>query len=82
MNTNLDLMGVLITLYDPRTSLAREVETEIRNVLPKETLNTVIHRSVKLEESAARGQSIFTYAPKSKAAEEYQAAYRELMDRA
>lgn len=82
MNTNLDLLGVLITLYDPRTSLAREVEAEIRRVLPKETLNTVIHRSVKLEESVAQGQSIFTYAPKSKAAEEYQAAYRELMDRA
>ena len=81
LNPNLKLLGVLITMYDPRTTLAREVVAEIRTVFGGQVLSTVIRRGVKLEESPVSAQSVITYAPKSTAAEEYQAAYEELMGR-
>ena len=79
---DLELLGVLITMHDPRTTLAKEAITEIQNAFGDKVLETIIHRSVKIEESPAAGQSVITYAPKSKAAQEYRAAYRELMGRA
>lgn len=82
LNRALELLGVLITMYDPRTTIAKEAITEIQNAFGDKVLKTLIHRSVKIEESPAGGQSVITYAPKSKAAQEYRAAYRELMDRA
>ena len=81
LNINLDLLGVLITMYDPRTTLAKEALQEIRNFFGDKVLETMIHRNIKLEESPASGQSVFTYAPKSQGAAQYQAAYRELMSR-
>ena len=81
LNLDLELLGVLITLYDPRTTLAKEAIAEIQNAFGDKVLETMIHRSVKVEESPAAGQSVLTYAPKSKAAQEYRAAYRELMER-
>mgnify|MGYP005844521221 CR=1 FL=1 len=80
-NPNLALLGVLISMYDPGTRIAKEAEEEIRKVFKDKVLTAMIHRSVKLKEAPAAGQSIITYAPKSKAAQEYQAAYRELMSR-
>ena len=82
LNPTLDLLGVLITMYDPRTTIAREALAEIQNAFGDKVLEAIIHRNVKIEESPAASQSVFTYAPKSRAAQEYRAAYRELMDRA
>jgi chromosome partitioning protein len=82
LNPELNLLGVLITLYDPRTTLAREVVEEIRQAFGGKVMSAMIHRCVKLEESPAAMQSVITYAPKSKAAKEYRQAYRELMSRA
>lgn len=81
LNPTLKLLGVLITMYDPRTTLAKEVVAEIRKVFTGQVFSTVIRRCVKLEESPVSAQSVVTYAPKSTAAEEYQAAYEELMGR-
>ena len=81
LNPDLKLLGVLITMYDSRTTLAREVVEEIRRVFAGKVLSTIIRRCVKLEESPVSAQSVITYAPKSIAAEEYQAAYRELIGR-
>ena len=81
LNPDLKILGVLISMYEP-TNLAKEAEEEIRKVFGAEkVLATMIHRSVKLKESPASGQSVITYAPKSKAAQEYREAYRELMSR-
>jgi chromosome partitioning protein len=80
-NIDLELLAILITMYDPRTTMAKEGEAEIRKFYSKETLTAMIPRNVKLEESPAAKQSIITYAPKSKGAIEYMAAYRELMAR-
>ena len=81
LNTHLDLLGVLLTMYDPRTTLAKEAIQEIRNFFGAKVLETMIHRNIKIEESPAAGQSVITYAPKSQGAAQYQAAYRELMNR-
>jgi len=81
LNPDLKLLGMLITMYDPRTTLAKEVVEEIRSVYGGQVFTTMIKRSVKLEESPAAGESIFSYRPKSSAAEQYRAAYRELSKR-
>ena len=81
LNTRLELLGVLITMYDPRTTMAREALREIRGFFGDKVLAAMIHRTVKIEESPAAGQSVITYAPRSQGAAQYQAAYRELMGR-
>ena len=55
----------------PGLLLAKEAITEIQNAFGDKVLETMIHRSVKVEESPAAGQSVLTYAPKSKEAQEY-----------
>jgi chromosome partitioning protein len=81
LNFDLELLGVLITMLDPRTTLAKEVINEIQTAFGDKVLETMIHRSIKIEESPASGQSVITYAPKSKAAQEYRSAYREVISR-
>jgi len=82
LNPALDLLGVLINLYDPRTTIAREAMNEIKAAFGDKVFSTVIRRSVKIEESPASGQSVITYAPKSPAAGEYLGFYREVLRRA
>lgn len=71
LNPALEILGVLITMYDPRTTLAKEAINEIWNAFGDKVLGTVIRRSVKIEESPASGQSVLTHAPKTRAAGEY-----------
>jgi chromosome partitioning protein len=79
LNPELTLLGILITLFDPRTTLAKEVVEEIKRTFGSKVCKSVISKCVKLEESPAQGHSIFTYAPKSAAARQYEAAYLELI---
>ncbi|MGA9998438.1 MAG: ParA family protein [Pyrinomonadaceae bacterium] len=70
-NPNLQVLGVLVTLHDKRTTLAREVHEQIRKVFGAKIFETVITKSVRLEESPAYKESIFTFAPHSSGALEY-----------
>ena len=70
-NPDLCVLGVLVTLHDRRTTLAREVHEQIRNVFGAQTFETVITKSVRLEEAPAYKESIFTFAPHSSGATEY-----------
>ncbi len=81
-NPDLDLLGVLVTLFDRRTALSKDVEAHIRKVFGKKAFKTVITRSVRLEESPAHKESIFSYAPRSSGAEEYMKLSKEVMRRA
>jgi chromosome partitioning protein len=81
-NPHLKVMGVVITLYDKRTNLARDVVDRIHSVFGPKLFKTYISKSVKLEESPAYKESIFTYAPGSKGAEQYRKVAEELMSRA
>lgn len=80
-NPELSLLGVLVTLFDRRTALSKDVEAHIRNVFGKSTFKTVITRSVRLEEAPAHKRSIFNYAPRSSGAEEYKNLAKEVLKR-
>jgi len=80
-NPSLEILGVLITMHDRRTSLARDIRTQIQKVFGSKVFNTVITKSVRLEESPAYKESIFTFAPDSTGATEYYSLSEEVMDR-
>jgi len=80
-NPGLHLLGVLITMHDKRTALARDIRDQIRQVFGAKVFKTVITKSVRLEESPAYRESIFTYAPGSTGATEYYSLCEEVMDR-
>lgn len=80
-NPNLLLLGVVVTLYDRRTSMARDSLEQIRQVFGPQVFRTVISRSVRLEESPAYRESIFTFAPQSTAAQEYDQLCQEVIER-
>lgn len=80
-NPALKLLGVLITMHDRRTSLARDIRAQIQKVFGASVFNTVITKSVRLEESPAYKESIFTFAPDSTGAAEYYRLCEEVIDR-
>src|SRR6266498_1250346 len=80
-NPSLELLGVLVTLHDKRTTLAREVHEQIKKVFGPKLFETVITKSVRLEESPAYKESIFSFAPNSSGAIEYGNLCDEVMSR-
>jgi chromosome partitioning protein len=81
-NPGLEILGVLITMHDKRTSLARDIKGQILRVFGSKVFDTVITKSVRLEESPAYKESIFTFAPDSTGATEYYSLSEEVMARA
>jgi len=80
-NPQLRILGVVITMHDKRTSLARDIRQQIDKVFGKKVFKTVITKSVRLEESPAYKESIFRFAPESSGATEYYRLCEEVMDR-
>lgn len=80
-NPDLQILGAVITLYDKRTVLARDIHEQIAKVFGDKLFRTVISRSVRLEESPAYRASIFEHAPESTGATEYYALCEEVMAR-
>lgn len=80
-NPNLQVLGVVITLHDKRTALARDIFNQIYEVFGEKVFDTVISKSVRLEESPAYRESIFTYAPQSSGAIEYTKLCEEVLKR-
>lgn len=80
-NPGLEMLGVLVTLHDKRTTLGKEVYEQIRRVFGPKLFNTVITKSVRLEESPAYKESIFTFAPQSSGAIEYEQLCKEVLSR-
>jgi chromosome partitioning protein len=81
-NPALKILGVLITMHDKRTALGRDIRAQIQKVFGGTVFNTVITKSVRLEESPAYKESIFTFAPESSGAAEYYRLCEEVIDRA
>jgi chromosome partitioning protein len=79
-NPDLALLGVVVTMYDKRTVIAKDSVEHINKLFGRKVFNTIISRSVRLEESPAYKESIFTFAPDSKGAEEYQQLAREIVE--
>jgi chromosome partitioning protein len=82
VNPNLQVLGVLITLHDRRTNIARDAVERIKRVFGKKVFRTMISKSVKLEESPAYRECIFTYAPDSVGAMQYKKLAQEVIRRA
>ncbi|HXM69792.1 MAG TPA: ParA family protein [Thermoanaerobaculia bacterium] len=80
-NPQLQILGALITMYDKRTLLAKDILEQIQNVFGLKVFNTVITKSVRLEESPAYRESIFTFAPRSTGAYEYYKLSEEVLSR-
>lgn len=80
-NPDLQLLGVVVTMYDPRTNLARDSFNQIKAVFGDKVMKTQISRSVRLEESPAYKESILTFAPKSSGAQDFLKLSREVLER-
>lgn len=80
-NPQLQILGALITMYDKRTLLAKDIYEQIQRVFGVKVFDTVITKSVRLEESPAYRESIFTFAPKSSGAYEYYRLSEEVLSR-
>jgi chromosome partitioning protein len=80
-NPGLQILGVVITMHDRRTSLARDIREQIQQVFGTKVFRTTISKSVRLEESPAYKESIFTFAPESSGASEYYMLCEEVIDR-
>jgi chromosome partitioning protein len=80
-NPQLQILGVLITLHDTRTNMAKDVVDRIYAVFGKKVFATSISKSVKIEESPAYKESIFTYAANSIGAQQYRHVAEEILER-
>ncbi|MFO7303465.1 MAG: ParA family protein [Acidobacteriota bacterium] len=80
-NPLLRILGVLITMHDRRTALARDIRQQIDKVFGDKVFRTIITKSVRLEESPAYKESIFRFAPDSSGATEYYRLCEEVIDR-
>jgi len=80
LNPGLYILGVILTMFDPRTRLAQQVVDEVRGHFPQ-TFATITPRSVRLSEAPSHGQSIFRYDPGGRSAAAYEAVASELLER-
>lgn len=81
-NPQLEVLGVVVTLHDRRTTLSRDIYEQICQVFGDKVFDTTISKSVRLEESPAYRESIFTFAPTSSGAVEYANLCEEVIRRA
>jgi chromosome partitioning protein len=79
--TTLAIEGVLLTMYDDRTNLTRQVETDLRDFFQKAVFETVIPRSIRLAEAPSHGKPILSYDLRSRGAESYIQLAKEVLAR-
>jgi chromosome partitioning protein len=81
LNTKLELLGVVVTMYDSRTSLADQVYKELQKHFGDKLLKTVIPRNVRLAEAPSHGRPIAEYDKWSKGARAYKQLAKEVMQK-
>ncbi|MBE6472993.1 MAG: ParA family protein [Coriobacteriaceae bacterium] len=81
LNPSLDIFGILLTMYDGRTTLSRQVAAEVRNYFGELVFETLIPRTVKLSEAPSYGIPITQYDPQGKGAISYTNLAKEVMQR-
>jgi len=79
LNPTLQLRGLVMTMFDTRTTLSRQVVEEVQRHFPGRVFRAIIPRSVRLSEAPSYGEPIITYAPRSAGALAYAALARELL---
>ena len=75
------IVGVVITMHDRRTALGKDIKKQIHKVFGTKVFKTLISKSVRLEESPAYKESIFSFAPDSSGATEYYSLSEEVIER-
>ncbi|TLM82535.1 MAG: ParA family protein, partial [Actinobacteria bacterium] len=81
LNPNLEVFGVVMTMYDSRTRLAQQVVEEVRDFFGDKIFETLIPRTVRLSEAPSFGQPVTMYDPSGKGADAYRNLAKEVMDR-
>ena len=81
LNPRLEILGILATMYDPRTLHSREVLDRVVQAFGERVFHTVIKRTVKFPETTVAGEPITTYATASPGAEAYRSLAREVLAR-
>ena len=81
LNPALDIYGILLTMYDSRTTLSKQVAAEVRNYFGKTVFDTIIPRTVKLSEAPSYGMPITIYDPTCKGALSYSELAEEVIKR-
>ena len=71
LNPNLEFQGILLTMFDSRNRLSREIEVEVRQHFENKVFQTIVPRNVRLSEAPGFGKSIFQYDPHSQGARSY-----------
>ncbi|PIU67932.1 MAG: sporulation initiation inhibitor Soj [Armatimonadetes bacterium CG07_land_8_20_14_0_80_40_9] len=79
LSPELKVRGVLLTMFDTRTNLSKEVAEEIRNYFKGKVFQALIPRSVRLSEAPSFGQPVIVYAPQSQGAEAYTLLAKEVV---
>jgi chromosome partitioning protein len=77
---SLDIEGILLTMFDDRTNLTRQVANDLREFFGSKVFSTVIPRSVRLAEAPSFGKPIIAYDPRSRGAESYIQLAKEILD--
>lgn len=78
MNANLELKGILLTMYNNRTHHSRQVLERAREAFGDKVFNTVIKETVRFDYATVAGESVLTHAKTSEAAEQYRAVAKEV----
>ena len=81
LNPNLNILGLAFVIHDQRSNLARDVITKAREEYPELVCATAIGQNIKIEEAQVLKQSIFSYAPDDRGAEQYRQLAEELSQR-
>jgi chromosome partitioning protein len=76
----LTVEGILLTMYDDRTNLTRQVAADLRDFFGDQVFRTIIPRSIRLAEAPSFGKTILTYDPRSRGAESYIQLAKEILD--
>ncbi|MFN3533875.1 MAG: ParA family protein [Desulfatiglandales bacterium] len=80
LNPGLKLLGLLLTMFDPRNTLSNQVVSQVRRAFGEKVFKTVIPRNVRLSEAPSHGKPIVQYDIRSKGAQGYLALAQELID--
>lgn len=79
LQPKLNILGAVVTMYDPRTRLSEAVLKELQSYFPRRIFDTIIPRSVRLAEAPSYGQTIMEYDPNSRGAQAYEQLAKELL---
>lgn len=81
INYDLEVMGILVTMFDRRTKHAREVMSRVVDYFGDKVFDTVITRTVRFPETSVAGEPITTWAPNSPATQQYRNLAKEVIER-